>query len=280
MKIKYKIIYQLLLIVCSALIITSCQKLERPALGSYPQDPPPPPYSTLKSIWSFENNLGDSGQDRSSAVGKNTSFVTGINGQAVKIGDGGYVLINDISDSIKNAGSFTIAFWMNGAGPVTGGAQGLFAISEKSQFWGNLEVFLENNDNGDEGFLKIHMLNANSATAPGEEWSEVKIPGLLNKWSHIAITYDSLTSKLNVYANGEATAIADKVLGGGSYGPVKFGNVGGMVLGSFAFQTSPSLTNHGPEEWAKSFNGALDQFRIYKTALSASEVNALFTGKL
>jgi hypothetical protein len=52
-----------------------------------------------------------------------------------------------------------------------------------------------------------------------------------------------------------------------------------MVLGSFAFQANPSLTNHGPEPWAKSFNGALDQFRIYNRALTAAEILDLFTTK-
>jgi hypothetical protein len=52
-----------------------------------------------------------------------------------------------------------------------------------------------------------------------------------------------------------------------------------MVLGTFQFQTDPTLTNHGPETWAKSFNGALDQFRLYNRALSAAEVTELFNSK-
>ena len=39
---------------------------------------------------------------------------------------------------------------MKGVGPVQGGAQGLFAISNKTEFWGNLELFMENHDNGSE----------------------------------------------------------------------------------------------------------------------------------
>jgi hypothetical protein len=79
-----------------------------------------------------------------------------------------------------------------------------------------------------------------------------------------------------VYSDGTAV-IPDKVLGGGSYGNVKFKDFNGMVVGTYQFQTNPTLTNHGPEGWAKSFNGAMDNLRLYNQALSASEIQALVT---
>ncbi|MBA2562203.1 MAG: LamG domain-containing protein, partial [Chitinophagaceae bacterium] len=60
----------------------------------------------------------------------------------------------------------------------------------------------------------------------------------------------------------------------------KFADVTGMVLGNFAFETDPTLASHGGEDWARGINGSLDQFRIYKVALSAAEITNLFTGKL
>jgi hypothetical protein len=101
----------------------------------------------------------------------------------------------------------------------------------------------------------------------------------LNKWTHLALTYDENTSQLSLYADGQPTSLHNKVLGGGNYGKIKFNDVNGMVLGTMQFQTDPSLTNHGPEPWAKSFNGALDQFRLYNKALSAAEITDLFTSK-
>lgn len=261
------------------LVISACQKMDRPELGELILDPPPPPYSTLKNFFAFDGNAGDSGQFRMTTKDKNISYVEGINGQAVKIGDGGYVLQQAVNDSIKTPGSFTLSFWMNGVGPVVGGAQGLFAISKSTEFWGNLELFLENNDNGDEAFLKVHMFNANASDGKGEEWNETKIAGALNKWTHIAVTYNAANSQFSIYADGQPTAIHNKVLGGGSYGSLKFNDVNGMVIGTYAFQTDPSLTNHGPEDWARSFNGALDQFRFYNVALSDAEITALFDSK-
>ena len=278
MNLKNKIA-SLVLIVAAGMIMNACQKLDRPELGELILDPPPPPYSTLKSFRAFENNAGDSGQYRTKGVAKNITYVAGINGQAAKIGADGYLVITTLNDSMKTPGSFTLAFWMNGVGPVQGGAQGLFAISNNKQFWGNLEIFLENLNNGAEAFLKVHLFNANAADGKGEQWNEVKIPGALNKWTHIAITYNAANSQFTIYADGAPTAINNKVLSGGNYGQIKWADVGGMVLGTYAFQTSPSLTNHGPESWARSFNGALDQVRFYFVALSPTEVNALYTQK-
>jgi hypothetical protein len=280
-----------LVVLALGLSIVGCQKLDRPELGDYPLDPDPPPYSDLKSEITFDDNANDAGENQLEPTEvKAVTFVDGVSGKAAQFGDGGYVLYkgddeitypNEFKafpgDTLANLGDFTLAFWMNGVGPVVGGAQGLFSISNGNEFWGNLDLFLENNDAGSEAFLKVHMFNAGVASGNGEEWNEIKIPGALDKWTHIAVVYDSKTSKLNLYSDGVAV-IADKVLGGGNYGKVKFNNFNGMVVGTYQFQTDPSLTNHGPESWAKSFNGAIDQLRIYTRALSQAEIQAFVDG--
>lgn len=286
MNLNHKLTKQFLTFLVVGFVISSCQKFDRPGLDNLIFDPPPPPYSTLKSYWAFENNVGDSGQFRAPAAPKNISYVPGITGQAAQIGADGYVLMSSVHDSLKIPGSFTLAFWMKGVGPVQGGAQGLFAIPNKTEFWGNLELFLENHNAGAEAFLKVHMFNSAAADGKGEEWTEVKIPGALNKWTHIVVTYNETNSQLAIYSDGVpvdangATAGTAKVLGGGNYGAVKWKDGGGIVLGTYAFQTTPSQTNHGPETWAKSFNGALDQVRYYITkAMTPAEVTALFNSK-
>jgi hypothetical protein len=280
-----------LVVLAMGLSIVSCQKLDRPELGDFPLDPDPPPYTDLKTEITFDDNANDAGENKLEPTEvKAVTFVDGVSGKAAHIGAGGYVLYkadaevtypNEFKafpgDTLANLGSFTLEFWMNGVGPVKDGAQGLFSISNSTQFWGNLDLFLENYpDGGDTGFLKVHMFNA-SLDNGGEEWNELKIPGILNKWTHIAVTYDAKTSMFNLYADGVAV-IPDKALGGGNYGKVKFNDFNGMVVGNYQFQTDPSLTNHGPESWAQSFNGSIDQLRIYTRALSQSEIQAFVDG--
>ncbi len=296
---KFSRIIILILVLC--IVITSCQKLTRPTLGDYPKDPPTPPYNALKSSFSFENNTTDNGENKLTSISSNVSYVAGITGQALQIRSMGYLLfpltdtiINSDGfesipiDTLKSLGSFTLAFWMNGTGtaggPISDGAEGVFAISNSTQFWGNLEIFLENYTDASDNnavWMKIHMFNS-SITGGGEEWTaddNTKLKNVLNKWTHIVLTYDAATSGLSLYKDGMPTGINNKILGGGNYGKIKFSDVTGMVLGSFAFQTNPSLTNHGPESWAQSFHGALDQFHLYNKALTATEVMDLFTSK-
>lgn len=280
-----------LVILAMGISVLSCQKLDRPELGEFERDPDPPPYSELKSQLTFEENGDDAGENGLSLTeAKDVTYVDGVSGKAVKFGTQGYMLYKAIGDTVvwpnnfkgvpadtlTNLGSFTLAFWMNGASPVTN-AQGLFSISNKNQFWGSLDLFLEGFATGeDSAFLKIHMFNANMPDGNGEEWSEVKIPEALDRWTHLALTYDAKTSKFIVYANG--AAVIDKTLGGGAYGKIKYKDFNGMVVGNHQFQTTPSLTNHGPEGWASAFNGAIDNLRIYNMALTGDQVNSLVTG--
>lgn len=283
MIVKNKMAVYALCILAFGIVFTACQKMDRPELGELILDPPPPPLTLLnsKSYWHFDQSTRDTGEFRLETTAKNITYAPGvIPGNAAQIGSDGYLLVTNIPDELKSPGSLTVAFWMKGVGPVQGGSQGLFAIAHNGQFWGNFEIFLENLNNGAEAFLKLHMFNSGAPNGVGEEWTEVKIPNALNKWTHITITYNAANSQLTIFADGQPTAINQKVLGGGNYGPLQFANVSGLVIGSYAFQTTPKLTNHGPESWARSFNGALDQVRIFTTALTPAEVNNLFTNKL
>ena len=53
-----------LLLLTVVIALGGCQKMDRPELGDYLEDPPTPPYSILKSFWEFENNTQDTGQYR------------------------------------------------------------------------------------------------------------------------------------------------------------------------------------------------------------------------
>jgi hypothetical protein len=286
MKSYKKILFSVGCATLAGLLITGCQKLDRPALGEIIPDPPPPPVQVLgaQTLLHFDGNTRDTGSLKLPTTAGSVAFVEGVSGQAAQIGTGGWIKSTAIPNELKNPGSISVAFWMKApTGPIAGGAQGLFALSKSDAFWGNFEIFLENySDAADANaaFLKMHLFNANIAGG-GEQWIQddaVKIKNVLGKWTHIAITYDAATSKFIVYKDGAVAS--ERILAGGAYGPLKFDNLTGMTVGTFAFQVTPTLASHGAETWAKSFNGALDYFRIYTKALSAAEVANLHTNKL
>ena len=60
---------------------------------------------------------------------------------------------------------------------------------------------------------------------------------------------------------------------GAPRGKLSFTDVTGFTIGG------PSAPAQSANSWMGTFDGELDQFRLYNTALSASEVAALYSGK-
>jgi hypothetical protein len=257
-------------------LTTSCQKFDRPELVLIPD--PPVVNTPLKMYLPFEGSLKDSGQNNSTVTSSGTiSYVSaaGVSGQALQGSSSGYLLINNPGDSIMNLGSATVSFWVNSSSVAN--ATGLMCISDKTQFWGSWEIFFEGyTTDNTSAFLKTHMFNTNVPAASAEKWTTIVIPNVFNKWSHIAVTYDAATETQVIYANG--VAVKTDVFTG--YGKLKFGNMGAMAIGTFGFQTNPSLTTGASSQsWARNLAGQMDQFRIYNKALTAAEINSLYTTK-
>ena len=96
----------------------------------------------------------------------------------------------------------------------------------------------------------------------------------------MAISYDSsrtASTNFTIYANGNSVYSVQLKDTTNNYGPLRFVNATSMVLGSWQFQTSPSLTTSATAQgWAQSFTGALDEFRIYNRVLTAAELSSLY----
>lgn len=268
--------------------------------------------ANLISKWSFENNITDI-KTNNTGVGTNVAYTAGAKGNAW---DGSssqarYAIYNGAT-AIGALNSFTFAFWMNTANtvPDTGtpeqgkGAQGIFSLVKPTEFWGAINIFLENQNTEFPNKLRVKLLVENKRS--GVTWQSqspvVNIDDKLNTWIHVAFTYNASSSKMSVYVDGQSAGSID-----GAYSPeggyagsyTVFGNDPGgltnpnnaplwgdldfggsysqIVLGSHQFTTTPSLTSaHGSEPWATNFVGKLDEFRIYKSALSGSDVGALY----
>ena len=198
----------------------------------------------------------------------------------------------------------------DGGSPGQGkGIQGIFALVNPAGFWGGLNLFLETPDNNFPNMLRLKLQIENKRVAWGGQGPIFNMTGAIDAWIHVVLTYDAATSRYTVYKNGEK---GTNSIYGTPYGPftdlngscILYGdNPGGpdgsngnpnsaplygalvfatpnlsqLVIGSNQFSTTPSLTTtHGDEGWATDYAGLLDEFRIYKSALSSSEVNALY----
>ena len=227
--------------------------------------------SNLIGYWAFDGSLIDS---VSGTVGVNTgtSFaVSGIKKQALQGALNSYVL-NNTSAAVAALQSYTITFWVNTPPPSTG-IIGVFALPNKIQFWGNLEMWFENGSSNSNGTIKVTM----DYGPNGQNTAFFVVSGLQNlfdKWTSITISYDGTSTVSKMYVNGGLVSTQTGV--GGLTGPLAFTNVGNLVFGCDAFQTNPSQTSATQYPGFASFlTGQLDEFRIYNRALTDIEVSSI-----
>ncbi len=263
------------------LSLQSCfQEMDHPAFN-YPESGGETPDSPLKMYLPFdEEDIRDKGEyGFLVADNGNAKFSTdGISGMAYQGASNSYILAKTpslLTSEIPNIGSCTVAFWIKSVKNTT--AQGLFSIPNTVKFWGNFDIFLENNNSETQAFFKMHIFNQTSK-ADDERWVEAKIDDVFgDQWVHMAFAYDGQSSTLTIYRNGESAYTKELT----DCGELKFTNVAtSLAVGAFQFSTQPSLTTGASSQsWASNFPGQLDQFRLYGKALSASEVQSLYSAK-
>jgi len=288
-------------------------------------DPPLPPiggYNTSDEVaaannvakWSFDGSLTES-KANLTGTSTNTAFVAGKKGQAFEgsTSQARYA-IYEPSPGIQNATSLSVAFWMKAPqtttnpdpDPVQGkGVQGIFSLNNPADFWGGINLFVEQNNNAagvpnpDTLRVKLFWQNKRAGVVWQGQDPIFSVPAAVDQWVHITFTYDAGSSVVTVYKNGAKGG--SKSLSG-PYGPFDGSNTlyandpGGvanpnsaalhgalqfptatkMVIGSNQFSTNPTLGSAGAQSWATTFRGLLDEFRIYNKALSSSEVESLY----
>src|SRR5438270_5784894 len=140
--------------------------------------------SNLVAYWTFDNTLNDSVQNLT-GVNTGTTFANGKKGQALQGDSSSYVLYSN-PGSLVNLNSYTISFWMN-APQNTHYGYGIFSINNAQDFWGNLDIYLDNGSTADTAVFRVHMNNGNAKNSG--QFQGAKIGNAWNKWVHIAVTY-------------------------------------------------------------------------------------------
>lgn len=256
------------------LMALGCQDMDTPPLGDYPVDENPVG-GPLKFYVPFDDNTTDPlrfAVDNIRAKFPSDNPFTQIAGISGKGAQGPadhtqkFIAYSKPNDFAATAKSFTVAFWEKHNG-ATKGAEFIFSLPSTNGHWsgGTMMLFAEN------GELKFVVIDKNM-NDPWFIWNEAGLATSLgdNQWHHIAFVYDATKSAFTLYKDGVAVSTKTWT----DHGNVNLDDskVGGMRIGS-----GPGNTKG---DWlANSWLGGLDQFRMYASALTATEVNALFTGK-
>ncbi|MFC4211411.1 LamG domain-containing protein [Pedobacter lithocola] len=265
--------YFLLMASVVTLGLSSCQKEFEPSsyapalsIGGFNSAKQIAP-SNLAAYWAFDGSLIDS---VSNGAGTNTgtTFGTGIKGKSLQGATDSYFL-SAPSAKVLSLKSFTITEWVN-TPPPSNGIIGLFSLSNKSQFWGNLEIFVENGSTNENATLKIVFINNGTGD---KTYTASNVVNFFGKWNALSVSYDETTSTVKVYVNGSRVS-SGKL--DGITGPLNFVNSGNLVFGTTQFMTTPSqTTSHSKEPWASYLIGQLDEVKIFNKALSDEEVGYL-----
>ena len=106
--------------------------------------------------------------------------------------------------------------------------------------------------------IESYILNASNANNQSNTLVASPSPIPLNKWSHVAITYDGNTLKLFINGN----LISSKT--------------SGLILNTLSSSGISIEESYNANGFWNPFNGKIDDVAIYSRALSTSEINSLY----
>jgi hypothetical protein len=257
-------------VIAVGMAITGCQKMDRPALGSYPKDVNPPG-GPLKFYAAMDGSSVDSIR-ANFAVDNNVNYVDGVNGKAASfdVTKKGYIVYPSANDFAAQT-NFSVSLWIK---PGTlaqkdhQNADGILAFGKSSDFWGNFTLFSDHETSTADSMVLKLVLGGHFITYEGA----TRIAGMYdNKWHHLVFTYDAASATYTFYLDGvkyDQRNVPD----------VKFSDASVLVVGGFE-QAANVQGNYDGNSWMSPFLGAIDQVRLYGTVLSAGDVTNLYNGK-
>ncbi|HYJ62922.1 MAG TPA: LamG domain-containing protein [Parafilimonas sp.] len=269
-------IRSVILVASSALIITSCQKMDRPPLGDYPKDANAPG-GPLKFYAAFDEKNVDSVRANFGTFNDASIVDGGVSGKCVQF-DGSkngfinYPSANDFGQST----SFTISFWMNItlAQKDNVNADGVLAVASSTNFWSEVSIWVDHNTTKDTMDLKFHFANGT-----GDNWDFAGYAGANGlkgmydgQWHHIAFTYDATSKTGTLYKDG---AQFDQK----TNETIAFdGNASQLILGGFQ-EAVGLVSSYSDNSWMSGFPGKMDNVRLYGVALSAADIKSIYDNK-
>ncbi len=268
----------------AALLLSGCQKLDRPALSDFPQDTNPPG-GPLKFFAAFDgttsNPLMNAVDSIRATFPSNNPLgsIDGISGKAIQGANKKFIKYAKPNDWAAQAKSFSISFWYRKDGQTrnntgTNGPEYIASFKSNNGHWSGSSMLLFLEGNNAAGMVKVMIADA----AVADNWFTWEggntIPGLLdNRWHHVVLTYEAANSTMTLYVDGVANPNKRTW---GTHGNINFNN---NAITEFRIGAGPN-DNLDSDDWLSStFKGGIDQFRMYTSVLTNAEIQALFNSK-
>lgn len=260
----------------------------------------------LKAHWTFDETYEEDISEAEPLAGAAGTFGTvgfeeGQIGQALKLNQGALRYPNiDAINTADGLANFTVSMWVkvsNNKGTAKEGYTMLFGIMPDGLtpetagdfMWGNINMAVEtswfaaSNPQPDTLVLKGHFVKRNSDGSingqdnrPDPRGTPPK--GLFKKsgeWVHFVTTYNSTTEQFHVYGNGTSIgAYTDRTLG--APGEMRMNVPASAVFGNGATKALGFTNGPDQQTWSPMATAAIDDVRVFNTALSGTEVTALY----
>lgn len=243
--------------------------------------------SSLVAKWSFDGNLTETKSSKNASAAVGNSFSTGIKGQAVTLNNG--YLKYPVSFAGSAFPSWTISTWVNMSNTGNSFTQ-ILGLSETTSpdIWGNINLncetgwFPATSDTLVPKILMRPFINNDYRGQDNRPDPKATPPvGVFKqggKWAHIVARWDQSSSKLQVFGNGvliSNPAWEDRKFNDVAIGATTFKNTDVVLFGSLCSSETGTYKDPLPS-WSKLFNGSIDETRIFKKALTDSEIGSLY----
>ncbi len=287
-------IFAYALAITSGFVFTSCGSDDSgedlPPIGGYDSSADIAP-TDLVAYFPLNGNGKEniSGTDPSATQG--TTWVDGAKGKAANFVNG-YIKYPALANFPTTMNGFTISAWIkvdNNKTETTGTASTIFTMARANEWGGNMNLLVETGyypaasdslkfkggyatmANGFqlyENFIKLDpwMVDEN-VTTPGKHVAGPNV--VAGTWAHAVFTWDGTSKTFTLYSNGaKISSPAFEVRGDAT--SLTFDSPTFPMIGAFGnFETTT-------DAWNKPMTGQVDEIRVYKKALTAADVNALY----
>jgi len=281
---KYNQTGKLVLTLLVVMLLAACQKMQRPELGDFPEDPANPG-GVLDFYVAFDGTSADPLKNAVDSIKANfpssnpLNFEAGISGLSMKGESQKFIKYAKPNDWAAKSQSFSISFWYKRDGQTknnagTNGPEYPISFKSSNGHWSGANMFLLFEGNNTACAIKLMVVDKNMSDTWLTWEGGNSIAGLLNNsWHHVVLVYNAATSGLTLYIDGVANA---NVRTWGTHGPI---NIDNSAISEVRLGCGPG-TNYGTDDWlSSSWKGNLDQFRMYSKALSSAEVTELYNSK-
>ena len=203
--------------------------------------------------------------------------IAGASGKALEGENYKYVKYSSANDFAAKAKSFTVAFWEKKTVMKTSDIFSMPAVD--GYHWSGSSMFLLT-----EGSVAAPIVKFFVNDAKGDKFFEWvgsnTVSGIYDgNWHHMAFAYDGGTSKMTLYVDGKAVPYAPEWTGHGNIA-LEPSKITGLKIGAGPQEFTADEIKNKADDWLKnSWNGGIDQFRMYSIALTDSDVKNLFTKK-